>query len=364
MSLRGSLRTMPVEDVLDWIDRRFACGTLTVERGAATRSFHFDSGYVTRTDSNHPAEQLGHQLRVRGLVTADQLAEAFRVQADTGVRLGKILLMVGAVDAATLDRTLHALIREAVADTLAWPDGVFAFEPDVGSRAASEYAVSVNLRDAIEAGRERAPRWRAIETALGDDEGARLWLVRRDAVGDAAADLVAAVDEGKTIGDIVRARPHFRFDTLDALARLVESGAAAIDRRRPSRPAALASAADVARAARGRAAGGDRVGALELVMAALAESPDDEDLNALRAEIERSVFAELSRSLLSSFRVPKLLKTKEELSAIDMTQAEKDMADRIDGRWDLLSLMRISPLRDVDALLAIKRLADRGIISL
>ena len=36
----------------------------------------------------------------------------------------------------------------------------------------------------------------------------------------------------------------------------------------------------------------------------------------------------------------------------------------VDGRWDLLSLMRVSPLREVDALITFSKLADKGLISL
>src|SRR5688572_25072833 len=54
MSLRGSLDTMAMEDVLDWMDRRFVCGVLTVERGTQVRTFQLDSGYLTGSGSSDP----------------------------------------------------------------------------------------------------------------------------------------------------------------------------------------------------------------------------------------------------------------------------------------------------------------------
>src|SRR5262245_20392016 len=126
MAVRGSLATMPVDDVFDWISRRFAAGSLTLERGPVTRVFHIDSGYVTSVGSNVPGERLGQLLMGRGLMQEQQLREAFAVQADTGVALGKILLMVGAVDEQALAVTLIRKAEEALADSFSWEEGTFA----------------------------------------------------------------------------------------------------------------------------------------------------------------------------------------------------------------------------------------------
>ena len=80
--------------------------------------------------------------------------------------------------------------------------------------------------------------------------------------------------------------------------------------------------------------------------------------------LERTVFAELSRDLLTSFRVPKLMVQRQELDRLELSDTERYLAGRVDGRWDLLSLMRVAPVREVEALITFKRLADRGIISL
>jgi hypothetical protein len=364
MSLRGSLRTMPIEDLLDWIDRRFACGSLTLEQGPASCSFHFDSGYVTNASSNDAAEHLGQLLRRRGLVAPEALEDAFRVQADTGVLLGKILLMVGAIDEAALRQTLEAKILEAVADVVAWAEGTFVFEPDAATDTVSEYEVSVNLRTAIDVGRERVERWRAIRAAIENDS-VRFWL--KDAAAVAAADpgLADGLAAGHSVAEIALTVARTRFELLDALAKLLAAGAIALDKRHAPRVAETdMSLSQLVQAVRGRADGGDRAGALEMAERALARNADDALLQQLRVDMERMVFAELSRTLLASFRVPKLLKSKQELDSIDMNQAERYLTGRIDGRWDLLSLMRISPMREVEALLAFKRLSDRGIISL
>jgi len=43
---------------------------------------------------------------------------------------------------------------------------------------------------------------------------------------------------------------------------------------------------------------------------------------------------------------------------------EIELAGRVDGRWDLLSLVRSANIREADALLAFARLAELGVVEL
>ena len=374
MSVRGSLRTMSPQDILDWIDRRFVCGSLTVEHGDTVRTFQFDSGYVTGASSNDPSEHLGKLLVQAGFIDDEALNEAFVVQADTGVLLGKILVMTGAVNEDQLEQVIEGKIREAVYDVLTWTEGTFQFERVGDLPSVSEYEISVNLSSAIEYGQRRADQWREIREVIASDD-----LVLRVVDPDKVAlandtpqevaefrKLVALVERAMTVNQLVLESNGRRFSVLSRLVALVDRGVLAVDDQPGSpepEPAAL-SATDLATAARGRSANGDHTSALELAREALGQSPDDQAIQKLFRELERSVFAELSRDLLTSFRVPKLLKDASELETMDLTDSERYLTGRIDGRWDLLSLMRVSPLREVEALITFKRLADRGIISL
>jgi hypothetical protein len=364
---------MPLEELLDWVDRRFVCGTLSVERAQTIRTFHFDSGYVTGASSNDPSEYLGQLLMNRGFITDTQLSDAFKVQSDTGVLLGKILLMIGAVGEHELRQVLEEKIREALFDALAWAEGAFQFERAPAPMSVSAFEVSVNLRSAIEDGQRRVHEWRALREVIPTDDMCLYVIDASRAVrpGDDTlqrSDLdrvMAELSDGASVNHVVLRMNGRRFAVVNGLAQLLERGAIAIDRRETEReqPAAV-DVAELERAARGRAARGDRSGALDMARDALHQAPESESLKKLYRELERSVFAELSRDLLARFSVPKLLKSKAELDTMDMSDNERYLASRIDGRWDLLSLMRITPLREVEALITFKRLADRGIISL
>jgi hypothetical protein len=371
MSVRGSLGTMSADDLLVWIERRGLTGSLTVERGGVVRTVRIEGARVVEASSNDPNEQLGQLLLRTGRVDETALAEAFTASADTGVAIGKILVMVGSVDEALLRRVLETKIREAVCELLTWSEGAFQFELGL-PQSSSSYPISVDLSSCLALARSRATRWIAIRVVVPSDEDT-LWIkseARAVGAGDDAEAcgeiqrLLGLVRAGLSVGQIVLESGGERFAVLDRLALLLERDAVAIDRRSLAASSAAADAAALLEAAREHARAGDRHGALELAGRALTAAPEDVDVRVLYRELERSIFAELSRDLLTRFRVPRLLKSRDELAGIDLSAAERYLAGRVDGRWDLLSLMRVAPLREVETLITFKRLADRGIISL
>jgi len=63
--------------------------------------------------------------------------------------------------------------------------------------------------------------------------------------------------------------------------------------------------------------------------------------------------------------VPRRIKSLDGLEVEPpLLQADLDLAARVDGCWDLLSLVRSAGIREAEALLAFARLADAGVIEL
>ncbi len=371
MSISGSLRTMSIEDVLGWIEKRRLVGHLSVERGDAAHSFHFDEGAIRYASSNLPGEHLGQLLMSADLVSEKQLSEAFRVQADTGVFLGKVLLMSGVLDEKSLKSVLEIKVREALWDVLSWEGGHFQFEE--GPRQGSEFEIRVSLGATMDLGKVQVKRWRKIRSEIHSD-ALSFWVTDFFKVPDTKMSerlraqtirIVECVERGLSVNQMVLEHNGRRFQVLSSLADLIERGAIKTDRRSSRRAESdEESATEMETAARGRAAGGNKAEALELSSRALEIDPENQSLQTLHRELQRSLFAELSRELLGTFRVPKLAVDRSELDGYDLSDHERYIVGRVDGHWDLLSLMRLSPIREVDALLTFKRLHERGIIDL
>jgi hypothetical protein len=364
MSLKGSLATMPPGDLFEWLARRGARGSVSLERGDVRRSFDVAAGDLCAARSNVPTEGLGMLLIGRDLVGDEVMQEALHRQAECGGSLAGSLLAISALSEQAL-RVLHEeLVRESLAEAISWTEGGFEFIP---GPVEVELAVAVAIDDALPFALAEAPRRREIRRVLPSD-GVHLWVADRERLPADRPDLaavVAQVEAGRSVDQIASDAPS-RFEALDRIAALIEAGALRLERRtqRREQPDSQLDAAALAQAARGRAVGGDRAGALELARRAVLAAPEQAELRTLYHALERALLAELSRELLVSFRVPRVLVADPDLSALELDEVERRLVARIDGRWDLLSLLQVIPLREVEILMACKRLAARGIISL
>src|SRR5436190_17491419 len=116
MSLRGSLSTMPVGDVFEWLERRRPAGELTLDRANQTRRFQLAAGQVTGASSTDPAEYLGQILLNTGVLTEAQLRDAYAAQASDGILVGRILVLNGTVAESALREAIELKIRESLYD--------------------------------------------------------------------------------------------------------------------------------------------------------------------------------------------------------------------------------------------------------
>jgi hypothetical protein len=364
MSVRGALGTMSAEDVLEWIGRRRLSTPITFERGGILRSLVVDAGSIVWASSNRRDERLGVILVRSGIVAERALADALEARTETGVPLGKVLLMSGLISENALIEILATKIREAVTDVLTWTEGQFEVVPQ-----AQPPATGVNAHLPIEIGltvaRRRSARMTAIMEVLGSDDVT--FLVPANALPPAPEDgqvidvprIWALAGDRHTAADIAAAFSGERYACYDALVRMVETGRLTIDRRHRER---TNSAVELAAGARGRLRQGDRAGALAMATQALHQDPSDADVRKTFAQIERARVAEVAKQLLSRHRVPK--RRGDPAAEHGLSPTELELASRVDGRWDLLSLIKSAGVREAEALLAFAHLAEVGVVEL
>ena len=365
MSLRGSLGTMSAEDVLDWVNRRKVSAPITFERRGLARGLVIEDGQIIWASSNSRDEQLGVILVRSGLVEERALADALEARAETGVPLGKVLLMSGLITEDTLVEILATKIRETVTDVITWIDGQFDIVPR--TNPSTGVVASLALDVCLTVARRRAARMTEIMGMLGADDVT--FYVPPSAEPPAAAgddhdhidlaQLWNLAGDRRTAASIAASFSGERFAVYDKLAQMVKAGQLVIDRRQRER---TNSAVELAAGARGRLRAGDRAGAFAMASQALHQDPSDPEVRKTFAQVERARVAEVAKQLLSRHRVPKRIKEPDE--SLGLTHAELDLARRVDGRWDLLSLIRSANVREGQALLAFARLAEVGVVEL
>ncbi len=367
MSVRGALSTMPAEDVLEWAARRRVSGPIAFERKGTVRSLVVEDGNIVWASSNRREEQLGMILVRSGLVPERALAESLETRAETGVPLGKVLLMAGLITEVDLVEILATKIRETVTDVATWTDGTFDAVPRAQAPATGVNA-QLKIEVCLTVARRRTQRMNDIMNTLGADD-VTFYVAPTTEPPKAddgqvidIAKIWALAGDRRTAADISAAFAGERFATFDALAKMVEQGQLTVDRRHRER---TNSAVELAAGARGRLRQGDRAGALAMASQALHQDPNDAEVRKTFTAIERARVAEVAKQLLSRHRVPRRVReVGADADELGLSAAEVDLAARVDGRWDLLSLIRSAPVREAEALLGFAHLAEVGIVDL
>ena len=366
--MHGALGTMPAEDLLEWAARRKLSAPLTFEHDGTTRSLGLEDGTIVWASSNRRDEQLGVILARSGFVAERALAEALEARVETGVPLGKMLLMSGLISELDLVDILATKIRETVTDVITWTEGTFEVLPR-GAPQTSGVTAQLPIDICLTVARRRAPRMTQIMSLLGSNDVT--FSVPPEAMPPPAeaaqlidrARLWALAGDRRSAGELAAVFRGERFATYDALAEMIERGQLAVDGRQRERPN---SALELAAGARSRLRAGDRAGALAMATQALHQDPSDADVRRTFSQAERARVAEIAKQLLARHRVPRLARelSQEVADELALSDAEMELAARVDGRWDLLSLIRSASVREAEALLAFARLAEVGVVEL
>jgi len=145
MALQGDVTTVPVRELLSWLARRRATGTLSLSRGMAVWRFQLRAGRVEMASSAARDTMLGRLLVERGLIDEKQLAAALDRGRKTGSRLGRTLTREGLISAKTLSEVLTQKMEILLRDALTWTDGRFYFDDESrpGRRPAIRTAIDV-----------------------------------------------------------------------------------------------------------------------------------------------------------------------------------------------------------------------------
>jgi hypothetical protein len=467
MPLFGTLKTMSLPDLLQWLGAGRKTGTLQVESNRVRKCILFKDGQIYGCSSDDPPERLGHFLLSRGKITEDQLRIALAAQEGSGKFLGRLFVEMGAIQMDELTGLLDSKAEETIYSLFDWENAVFRFHEELAEQP-NVFPVSLRVEDVLLRGMKRLDEMlrirkvfkdpgivlvqtdkappeelldskmaRAIYEAVNGERtvagillhvhGSQylvtklLYELHRKGFIEIAgvkpikrpeAEIVQAADPpapgAQPIGQVaahepVASVPSETGPPAEPAAQSpspVEPTAAALvdlDLATPGESAAGASASAVLEtdeildipevffeasdveavedsepyqqesqleAARRQMSSGEYDAALEILEALYAKNPDDDSLRKLTAEAEAAFIDKAYRHYVPGDRVPAVLKPVEDLEAQNLSPTEFFLLSRIDGTWDVKSIIQIAPLREVEALLTLKRLREKGVIEL
>lgn len=130
MALEGTLRDFSLADILQLISLQHKTGLLTVRGPADTVTLGFLDGMMVSAESSAQRldTRLGTVLVKTRRLTAEALARALEIQAQTLQRLGFILLKNGFCSAQDLRDGLDIQIKRIAYGLFRWTDGDYVFE--------------------------------------------------------------------------------------------------------------------------------------------------------------------------------------------------------------------------------------------
>ena len=493
MPLHGTLETMPLPDLLQWLGTARLTGTLQVERNRVRKWILLKDGLVVGCSTDDPPERLGQFLMSRGMITEDQLRIALTVQEGSPKHLGKIFVEMGALTHENLMAHLEAKAEETIYSLFDWEDATFRFDEDL-SDLQHILPLSLRVEDILLRGLKRYDELQVIRGVFNDPG---IVLRRSDKSPNEkmlenkiARAIYESIDGERSVAEIllhvhgseylvtkflydlhrngfatidhVKQLPANAGQAADVTATIDDAGSASeppttVDApQAPTAAAGAAPAASTAAALTGGEAGaapspetgastatvepetapkmavspvpdwdpapemasdeidrpadcpdemdestapaaaapptskaveayeesgpfqldrqlqlaqglmtnGDYEEALDILDKAYSMRPDDESLRRMTLEAEATFLEKAYRHYVPGNKHPYLVKPLEELETEKLSPTEFFLLSRIDGTWDVKSIIQVAPLREVAAVRTLKRMREEGMIEL
>jgi len=382
MGVSGNLKTMLPGDLLQWLSLGQKTGTLIVTKKAIEKKIFLKRGRVISSASNDPREYLGQFLMSHGYMSEPELMKAMQVQSESGIFLGKILVMIDVIDEESLQRLMRRKAEEAIYDIFLWREGDFHFIDDE-LPTMEMIPLQVDVTGLIMEGTRRVDEWQRIRLIIPNDTLIPTMARALDGepLDDAQRMIVNAIDGKRTVADIVLESRSSTFVVCETLYRLVRDGTVTLVDAEPAKAAAVRQERPVTAPMPAFHDDSDEVESLvqraqqalrskeyekvqRLLRAAENIDPNQARVRSAIKGAEAAIMADLRRQGLIETRVPRVVKPLEEITEMNFTPNEGFMLSRINGQWDIGSLIKISPIREPDAMLIFYKLWKDGIIEL
>ena len=181
MAIKGSLREASLPDVLQLLSMGKKTGCLSVADRNNFGYIFFDQGQITYASIVNRRDRLGDILVKGGLITPELLTGAIERQTrQRDKRLGEILVDMGALSRAELERYMRVQIEEAVYYLFTWASGTFSFESDVHPDT-QDFLVHISPESLLLEGARRVDEWSLIEKKIPSFD--IIFVIETDRIG-------------------------------------------------------------------------------------------------------------------------------------------------------------------------------------
>jgi hypothetical protein len=335
-------------------------------RRSTKKRLAFRDGAVQWTSSNDPRETIGQALVRDGLITEEVLFRALLKQETDKRRLGELLIADGHLTEPQLMKTLRTNAEAHLHDLFLWGDGRFEFD-DERPPAPEPSDLQIALKPVLDEGRHRRELWSQLRERFPSNEVTFQLIADPVSITDPALrQIIDLAAWGKTLAGISLESRRSEYETTLLIAGLCDDGVLAVGGVETGAPE------------------GDPVGIILTLLAGaemrLKEGRFDAALEAyervltldgvnqaakkgLLAVAEGRQKAKAARKIPLE-KVPVLRLTAMALAQQRFDPQEGFVLSRINGQWDVRSILKLCPMPEDDVLIIFSRLLDRQVIEL
>jgi Domain of unknown function (DUF4388) len=372
MAIQGTLKTMSLTDLLQFLAAGRKSGTLKFDRGKVTKQVYFKGGMIVGSKSNDPREYLGQVLLHYGKVDEAQLKAARELQRTSGAKLGEVLVQQGFLTEAEVLDILKTRTLDAIYDLFMWDEGDFEFY-DEDPLPEELLLIEVEPTNVIMEGIYRIDELSRYRTLVPSDRA----ILELNAgwtsslkLGKEFRQVLFFVDKKMSVAEICYHMHASAFHVYGQLYTLISEGVARVTGEKPEdAPAPGNEIEDLPESvtemvwSAERKLASDPEGALQIVQAALQQQPNNPEAQALLPAAEEAYIKHVyATSGLTPRSVPQLRISPAEMTNLQIDPQEGFVLSRINGSWDIQSILSICPFREADCLRMIKKLRERGVI--
>jgi hypothetical protein len=370
VGITGNLNTMQLSELLQWLSLGQKTGTLLIEGRGVEKRIYFQNGRINSSSSSDQREYLGHFLVSHGYITEEELKMAMEVQEESNILLGKILVMINAIAETDLLRLMRKKAEESIYDVFLWEQGNFEFA-DGELPELKMVPLSLDVTGIIMEGLRRYDEWKRIRSSVPDNS-----IVPRivkplnlDTLSEQEKLIVPYIDGQRTIEEIALQTHNAEF----SVARLVFEGL-----RGETMTLVEGSALRRRAAAGGTSIGADEVehflqrgvsqlkqdpqAAYKMFKVASDLNPSDGRATEGIRDAERVIKQSIENDGIKGEKVPELAIAISAVTERTFSPHEGFVLSRINGQWDVKSIMKISPIKELEVLMIFQRFLKDGVI--
>lgn len=269
-----------------------------------------------------------------------------------------------------VSQLLEVRTLDIIYDLFLWKEGQFEFDSD-DPLPPDFTRVQVEANRVVMEGIHRADEMARYRTLIPSDrvllELNTGWTSSLPA-GKATRQLLYFLEKRMSVAEICYNMHSSAFEVYAQLYELVKDGVVHVVGELPEIPDPVSqmpdlpdAAADLLLLARSELNNDEPEKALSIIHTVLGRDPKNTAAHTLLGEAEKK-FIDAVYSEMSPSGVPKVLVQLEDLANKEIGSQEGFVLSRINGEWDIQSILSICPFREADSLSLIKKLWDNGII--